>query len=169
MDSSQHRCFFLIPDQQNQKKKILRFYLFIFREKGREGERDREKHQVWEKCPLVACPAPPAGDLACNPGVCPDQKSNWQLYGLQDNTQLTEPRQSGQKILSYCESCSCHFVTSTFGYLFWNLQFEHFCSCIFWGNWVNLSWRKQNVCMCPRWIMGKSNKLLSIRKNCLLV
>ena len=41
-------------------------YLFILRERGREGEGEGEKHQC-----VVACPAPPTGDLACNPGMCP--------------------------------------------------------------------------------------------------
>ena len=31
----------------------------------------------------------------CNPGTCPDQESNWQPFVLRDNTQLTEPHQSG--------------------------------------------------------------------------
>ena len=43
------------------------FYLFIFRQRGREGK----KHK-W-----VAFHTPPTGDLACNPGVCPDRESNW--------------------------------------------------------------------------------------------
>ena len=46
------------------------FYLFIFRERGREGEREGEKHQC------ASC-APPTGDLARNPGMCPDWESNW--------------------------------------------------------------------------------------------
>ena len=50
-----------------KKKKIL----FIFRERGREGEREGEKHQC-----VVASHARPAGDLACNPGMCPDRESN---------------------------------------------------------------------------------------------
>ena len=41
---------------------FLRFYLFIFRERGREGEREGEKHQC-----VVASRAPPTGHLACNP------------------------------------------------------------------------------------------------------
>ena len=40
--------------------------LFIFREKGREGEREREKHQC-----VVASHMPPSGDLACSPGMWP--------------------------------------------------------------------------------------------------
>ena len=39
-----------------------RFYLFIFRERRREGERKGEKHQC-----VVASHMLPTGDLACNP------------------------------------------------------------------------------------------------------
>ena len=46
---------------------LKRFYLFIFRERGREGEREGEKHQC-----VVVSHTPPAGDLAWNPRVCPD-------------------------------------------------------------------------------------------------
>ena len=42
------------------------FYLFIL-ERGREGEREGEKHQ----CVVASC-LPSTGDLACNPGMCPD-------------------------------------------------------------------------------------------------
>ena len=45
---------------------------FIFRERGREGQREGEKY--WY---VVASPAPPTGDLARNPGMCPDWESNW--------------------------------------------------------------------------------------------
>ena len=53
------------------KINLLRFYLFIFRQKGREGEREEEKHQC-----VVASHVAPTGDLACNPGMCPDWDSN---------------------------------------------------------------------------------------------
>ena len=43
------------------------FYLFIFRERGRQGERGGVKHQS-----VVASCATPTRDLACNPGMCPD-------------------------------------------------------------------------------------------------
>ena len=44
-----------------------RFYLFIFREGEKDGERKGEKHQgVFASC------MPPTGDLARSPGVCPD-------------------------------------------------------------------------------------------------
>ena len=50
---------------------FLRFYLFIFRERGRERERKGEKHHC-----VVASYMPPTGDLACNPGMCPDGELN---------------------------------------------------------------------------------------------
>ena len=46
---------------------FFNLYLFIFRERGREGEREGEKHQC-----VVASRTPPTGDLAHNPGMCPD-------------------------------------------------------------------------------------------------
>ena len=52
-------------------KEFLRFYLFIFRERVGEGEREGEKHQ----CVVASC-APLTGGLACNPGMCPDWESN---------------------------------------------------------------------------------------------
>ena len=49
---------------------FLRFYLFLFRGDGMEKERKRNIN-VW--LPLGV---PPTGDLACNPGMCPDWESN---------------------------------------------------------------------------------------------
>ena len=46
------------------------FYLFIFKERGRKGEREGKKHQC-----VVASPLAPTGDLACNPGMCPAWES----------------------------------------------------------------------------------------------
>ena len=47
-------------------KKIL----FMFRERGKEEEREAKKHQ----CVVASC-APPTGDLACNPGIA--LTGNW--------------------------------------------------------------------------------------------
>ena len=73
----------------------LRFFflniLFIFRQRGSEGEREGEKRQC-----MVAPRVPPAGDLAHNTGICPDWESNQRLFGLQAGAQSTEPHQSGQ-------------------------------------------------------------------------
>ena len=49
-----------------------------------------EKHQC-----LVASHTPPTGDLAHNPGMCPDWESNWRPFGLHARAQSTEPPQPG--------------------------------------------------------------------------
>ena len=66
------------------------FYLFIFRERRREGEREREKHP----CVVASC-MPPIGDLTHNPGICHDWESNKQLFGSQAGAQSTEPHHPG--------------------------------------------------------------------------
>ena len=48
--------------------------LYLERKEGREGE----KYQC-----VVASHMAPTGDLACNPGMCPDWESNRGPYGLQ--------------------------------------------------------------------------------------
>ena len=52
------------------------------------GEREEQKHQS-----VVASCARPTGDLAHNPGMCPDWESNWRLFGSQAGTQFTVPHQ----------------------------------------------------------------------------
>ena len=52
---------------------------FICRERGREGEREREKHRL----------------VDWGPGLRSQQESNWQPFGLWDNAQSTKPQQSG--------------------------------------------------------------------------
>ena len=74
--------------------------LFIFRERGRE-QKERERNisvssDVWLS---LACP-PLTGDLAHNPGVCPDWDSNRQPFS-QASTQSTEPPQPGLKLCSF--------------------------------------------------------------------
>ena len=69
---------------------FFKFYLFTFREKGREGEEEGEKHQC-----VVASHVPLTGDLARNPGMCPDWELNWRPFDLQAGTQSTEPHQPG--------------------------------------------------------------------------
>ena len=80
-----------------------RFYLFIFRERGRGAEREGEKHQC-----VVASPMTPTGGLTHNPGMCPDWELNWRPFGLQAGTQSTEPHQPG--LISYLP-CVKYVVT----------------------------------------------------------
>ena len=62
----QHPHFFFFKD-----------FIYLFLERGREGEREVEKHQC-----AVAPHTPPTGDLARHPGMCPDWESNKQTFGL---------------------------------------------------------------------------------------
>ena len=61
---------------------VSKIYLFIFRERGRAGE----KYQ----CVVASHMPPSTGDLACSPGVCPGWESNWQPFGSQARTEYTE-------------------------------------------------------------------------------
>ena len=77
---------------------LYQFFLFIFplfseSEEGREKERERNNQCV------VASHAPSTGDLARNPGMCPDWESNHRPFGLQAGTESTEPHQPGQFFL----------------------------------------------------------------------
>ena len=63
-----------------------RLYLFIFRERGRGGE----KHQC-----VFASYTPPTRDRACNPGMCPDWESNQWPFSSQALAQSTELHQPG--------------------------------------------------------------------------
>ena len=47
------------------------FKILFVLDRGREGERDGEKHQ----CVVASC-MPPTGDLASNPDMCPDWELN---------------------------------------------------------------------------------------------
>ena len=42
---------------------------------------------------------PPAGNLACSQGICPDGELNQQPFCLWDDAQPTEPHQSGLYII----------------------------------------------------------------------
>ena len=58
----------------------------MFRERGREGE----KHQC-----VAASHTPPTGNLACNPGMCPDWELTGWPCGSQASAESTEPHQPG--------------------------------------------------------------------------
>ena len=84
---------------------LKKFIYFIFRERGREGQRAGEKHQC-----AVATGAPPTGDLAHNPGVCPDWESNRRHSGFQAGTQCTEPHQPGWLMLFVTSLTSSRYL-----------------------------------------------------------
>ena len=69
---------------------VLVKILFIFRERGWEGE----KHQC------ASCTAPP--------GTCPDWESNHEPLSLWDTAQPTEPHQLGLHLVLFTVGCFCH-------------------------------------------------------------
>ena len=73
--------------------------------------KERERNiNVW--LALAGSPAP--GDLAYNPGMCPDWESNQSPFGLQAGAQPTEPNQPG--LLSCLKK---------------NLHLRAFCHCLY--------------------------------------
>ena len=73
------------------------FYLFVFREKRREGEKEGEKHW-WEIETSISCllyMLHPSGDWTHNPEMCRDQELNQQPFALWEGTHQTEPHWSG--------------------------------------------------------------------------
>ena len=80
--------------------------LFIFRETGREGEREGEKHQR-----VVASHVPPTRYLAQNPGMCPDWESNQRPFSMQAGAGTTEPHQPGLiDIFIFMPIQGCNFI-----------------------------------------------------------
>ena len=73
-----------------KKKKKKKDFIYLFLETGEGRDRGRETSR-----------APLTGDLAGNPGMCPDQNG---IVGLQDDVQPTEPQQSGQGQIFLTES-----------------------------------------------------------------
>ena len=80
------------------------FLKYLFLERGREGEREAEKHQY-----VLASHAPPSGDLAYNPGLCPDWGIRLLTLWFAAVAQSTEPHWPGHV-------CVIIFV---FLYLYW--------------------------------------------------
>ena len=76
----------------------FKIYFYLFLERQREGEAEGEKHQC------VVASHVPTGDLACNPGMCPDWESNQGPFGLQVGTQSTEPHQPGHLFIFFITS-----------------------------------------------------------------
>ena len=65
---------FLCPSKINKNIEV-----YLFREREREEWREKERQRninVW--LPLQH---PPTGDLAHDPGMCPDRESNQQPFG----------------------------------------------------------------------------------------
>ena len=91
------------------KKIFLNFYLFIFRERGRE--REGVKHHC-----VVASHTTSTGDLACNPGTCPEWELNQWPFGSQHSIHWPTPVRAEQSFMTS--------VCSDFEYIFFFNYFK---------------------------------------------
>ena len=64
-------------------------FIYIFLERGRGLGRETSVYGCLSHGPI--------GDLACNPGKCPNWESNQGPFGSQADTQSTEPHEPGLK------------------------------------------------------------------------
>ena len=72
----------IIWAEDNRKYRLLFLdFIYLFLERGREGEREGEKHQS-----VVASHVAPTKDLDLNPGLCPDWELNLLPFGSQAGT-----------------------------------------------------------------------------------
>ena len=86
------KIYFKVNTSKTDNKFFKRFYLFIVRDRKRDGEREGEKHQC-----VVASHVLPTGDLACNPGMYPDWESNRWLFGSQPTLNPLSYTSQGKK------------------------------------------------------------------------
>ena len=81
----------LSPSLSLKRQKAFKKIYLLFRQK-REGERQGEK--PWCERNIDGLPLAHQGP-GHNPGMCPGQEPNRWPFSLQENTQTTEPHQSG--------------------------------------------------------------------------
>ena len=127
---------------------FLRFCLFS--EKGREKE--GKKHQC-----VVASHAPPMGDLACNPGMCPNRELNQQPLALQSCAQSTEPHLPG--LISLFSKSFLTLVVS-----FWTKLLQK-ASVIYivWNSFkINTNLLKNSACLALCELIGSSLEFLKL-------
>ena len=96
------------------------FFKILFLERGEGRQKERQKHQC-----VVASHSPHTGDLACNPGMCPDWASNQRPFGLQAGAQSTEPHQPGLNYLFL------DLIFLIFTYTEWLLNVKGDLFCLF--------------------------------------
>ena len=106
-------------------------YLFIY--VAREGEK--------QPC-VVASYVSPTGDLAHNPGMCPDWESNWRPLGLQAGAQSTEPHGPGlffDLLKSVTQNTESSSILSFICHVWYKYWAPIFCQALPW------SWKYKTV------------------------
>ena len=86
-------------------KNFLPFFwkiLFIyFQREGKARRKRRKETLMWQKYQLFPLVSTLTGDWTHNPGMYSDQELNQRPFALWDDTQPTEPHQSGVEEFSY--------------------------------------------------------------------
>ena len=83
-------------DMYEYMTQFLKIFISLCFRKGKGGrKRGRKNINVWEEHQSVASHVPPTGDLAHNPGTCPDWESNRWPFHSRASAQSTEPHQPG--------------------------------------------------------------------------
>ena len=83
-------------------------FVYLFLERGREGETQGEKHQ----CVVASC-VPPTGDQARNPGMYPDWESNrWPFDSQWALTPLSTPARAHPP--NFCNGTQKLVLTNNF-------------------------------------------------------
>ena len=81
------------------------FFFFFFLERARKGEREEEKHRCVKNTSTSCLSHAPNWGLGPNPGMCPDQESNWWPFSSQASAQsihwVTPARAKALCILSF--------------------------------------------------------------------
>ena len=75
---------------------LLKIYLFVFREGGREGERETQKYRC-ERETSIGCLSVAHTRPGTEPGMYPDRGQNQRSFALWDHAQPTEPHGSGRE------------------------------------------------------------------------
>ena len=97
--------FFLPPLFFSLCLSLLFFKILFIYFQRQGGRKEGEKHQ----CMIASC-VPPTGDLARNPGMCPDWESNQQLFGSKARDQYTEPHEPRQYFVAFYDWIMFHGI-----------------------------------------------------------
>ena len=99
---------------------------------------------------MAAFNAPPTGDMAHNPGMCPDWELNLQPFGSQAGAQSTEPHQPGLLFIFFIFflflkpfSISCNtglVMMNSFSFFLSGELFFHFIVCMHCNDIDDMDW-----------------------------
>ena len=95
MKANEGKCIF----QYQARNSFIHSFIHSFLETGEGREKEKERNSdVRKKHGLAASHMLPNQGMNPNPGLGPDWELNRQTLVLQDDTQPTEPHQSGPKL-----------------------------------------------------------------------